>query len=140
MKQITLEWLKAANDDLLTIDEIIGRDYLTHLAAFHAQQAVEKSFKAVLEELSGDVPKIHNLVRLLALVSKYMKIDVKMDIIEELDKLYIDSRYPGELGLLPHGQPTVEEAAEFYRTAERLHKKIGSRLRACKSKRHNTGA
>jgi len=32
---------------------------------------------------------------------------------ELLNKLYIDSRYPGEFGLLPTGAPTVDEAREF---------------------------
>lgn len=38
--------------------------FLTPIACFHAQQCVEKSFKAVLEKNGSDVPKTHDVVRL----------------------------------------------------------------------------
>ncbi|MDD5373623.1 MAG: HEPN domain-containing protein [Sulfurimonas sp.] len=50
MRAFTKEWLKAANDDLLTINEIINNNFLTHIVAFHAQQSVEKTLKALLED------------------------------------------------------------------------------------------
>ena len=34
---------------------------------------------------------------------------------------YIDSRYPGELGLLPDGKPSLEEAKGFYEFAKNIH-------------------
>ncbi len=99
MKKISKEWLKASKDDLLLINEIINLDHLTHLVAFHSQQAIEKSLKAVLEEKADRVPKIHSLEKLMHEVKKFINIEVDKDIILELDKLYIDSRYPGDLGL-----------------------------------------
>ena len=51
------EWLKSAADDLLLIKEIIDNPFLTHLSAFHAQQSIEKSFKALLEFHQLSVPK-----------------------------------------------------------------------------------
>jgi len=45
MNQNSIEWLKAAKDDLDLINKIINESNLTNLAAFHAQQAVEKSLK-----------------------------------------------------------------------------------------------
>ena len=44
MKKITGEWLNSAGSDLQLIQEIIEIESLTHLAAFHAQQVIEKSF------------------------------------------------------------------------------------------------
>lgn len=40
-----------------------------------------------------------------------------MEMIKRLNEVYIEVRYPGELGLLPHGEPTVEEAGGFYEFA-----------------------
>ena len=37
--------------------------HLSHIVAFHAQQCVEKVFKAVLEEHKIEVPRIHSLVK-----------------------------------------------------------------------------
>ena len=62
MRAFTMEWLKASRDDLLTIEEIIDNPHLTHIVAFHAQQCVEKSMKAIIEENEIDIPKIHKLV------------------------------------------------------------------------------
>ena len=40
--------------------------------------------------------------------------EINTDLFILLDQLYIDARYPGELGLLPDGKPSVSEAREFY--------------------------
>ena len=110
MKQITHEWFQAAHDDILIIEEIIDKEFLSHFVAFHAQQAIEKSFKAVLEESTDNVPKVHQLERLSSLVSFCLDIefDEENDIFEELDKLYIDARYPGEnLDFCHKGNPPL---------------------------------
>jgi hypothetical protein len=36
------------------------------------------------------------------------------DLLIVLDQLYIDARYPGEFGLLPHGKPSLSEVRIFY--------------------------
>ena len=61
MKVITEEWLKAAKDDLDTIEEIIEEAHLTNIVAFHAQQCAEKSLKAMMEEYEIPFIKIHSL-------------------------------------------------------------------------------
>ena len=114
MKAITKEWLKAANDDLLLIEKIISDEHLTHLAAFHAQQSIEKSFKAVIEEHELELEKIHNLQRLYKSIEKQIDLNIDMQLIKMLDRLYISSRYPGDLGLLPEGKPTLEDVKEFF--------------------------
>lgn len=131
MKPITLEWLKAAKDDLLVIQEIVDREYLTHLTAFHAQQAIEKTFKAVLEEYSSYVPRMHNLEKLAELVSRHLPLDLKNDtqLIEELDKLYTDARYPGDLGLLPDGKPSLESAKTHFALACSIYDYVQSLTR-----------
>ena len=48
-KKQAIEWIKAANDDLDNISYIIKIEHLTNIVAFHSQQAIEKSFKALIE-------------------------------------------------------------------------------------------
>lgn len=43
-------------------------------------------------------------------------------IISELDRLYIDARYPGDLGLMPYGKPTLEEAEIYFQEALKVKK------------------
>ncbi len=128
MKTITSEWLGSAWDDLLVIREIIANDELTHMVAFHAQQAIEKSFKAVLEERDGTVPRIHVLETLLPKVLKYVQLPVDIDLLEELDKLYLDARYPGDFGLLPSGKPRREDADRFSAMAQAIFSTIETAL------------
>ena len=42
----------------------------------------------------------------------------------DLDDLYIEARYPGELGLLPSGKPTLADAREFFEVAKAVHSRI----------------
>ena len=50
-----------------------------------------------------------------------------------LDSLYIDARYPGELGLLPYGKPTLEDARAFYEFAQSVFDMICELLQIDKS-------
>jgi HEPN domain-containing protein len=115
MRKATNEWFISAESDLLLIREIMEIENLTHLSAFHAQQSVEKSFKAIIEEFDLGFIKTHSLETLYNLVKKKLPEQLDTDI---LDQLYIDSRYPGEMGLLPSGKPSLSEAAEFFRFAQ----------------------
>jgi HEPN domain-containing protein len=117
MKKGTNEWFISAESDLLLVQEILAIENLTHLSAFHAQQSVEKSFKAVIEEFELGFIKTHSLETLYNLVKKNLPLQLDTDILIMHDQLYIDSRYPGEMGLLPGGKPSLSDATEFYRFA-----------------------
>jgi HEPN domain-containing protein len=41
-----------------------------------------------------------------------------------INELYIDSRYPADLGLLPNGRPSVDEAGEFLLFAEGIYESV----------------
>jgi HEPN domain-containing protein len=57
------------------------------------------------------------------MVKNYIEIDNE-DIFEDLNSLYIESRYPSDMGLLPYGKPTLEDAKEFYNFANKLFIKV----------------
>ena len=63
------------------------------IVAFHAQQSVEKSFKALLAFHEQSVPKQHSTLTLYGLVYEYMDIFVNEEVLSAFDDLYIDSRY-----------------------------------------------
>ncbi len=62
------------------------------------------------------MPKKHDVQMLKDLVNPYID-EIDEDILEDLNNLYIDSRYPGSFGLLPNGKPTLEDARRFYEFA-----------------------
>ena len=64
MKKQAESWLHAAKSDLIVTEEIVEREDVAHMVAFHSQQAVEKSYKAALEQYDQFIPKTHNLISL----------------------------------------------------------------------------
>ena len=118
-----IEWLKASYDDLDSISYIIDIEHLTNIISFHAQQAIEKSFKSLLEYKKIPIIKTHNLERLYKQVRDYIEIE-DYDKLELINELYIDSRYPGDMGLLPYGKPTLEDAKRFYKFANEIFNKV----------------
>ena len=128
MKPATEAWLIKAGDDLEAIRTLRGNPQLTGVVAFHAQQCVEKCLKAVAEERTGSVPRIHDLRRLWELVARQFREGLDVDSLRELTDIYTDSRYPGDLGLMPLGKPTEEDAARFEQFAEHVHAAVLSML------------
>ncbi|WP_446009675.1 HEPN domain-containing protein [Candidatus Electrothrix sp.] len=124
MKKQTEYWLNSAGDDLMLIQEIIGNEHLTNMVAFHSQQAIEKSIKAVLEEKEGAVPKIHNIITLRGKIENYIELSVDQELFDQINELYIDSRYPMDMGFLPDGKPSKEIAEEFFKIATEINKNI----------------
>jgi HEPN domain-containing protein len=130
MKKTTDGWFNSAESDLLLIQEITLNEDLTHLSAFHAHQTIEKSFKAVIEEFDLGFIKTHSLETLFNKVKERIPLKFDTDMLIILDQLYIDARYPGELGLLPNGKPTVSEGEAFFNLAKEMFEAAKS---TCKS-------
>jgi HEPN domain-containing protein len=130
MRKATEEWLASARDDLETIDELIDNRQLTHVVAFHTQQCVEKCLKALLEEREHDVPNIHNLITLLGRLEAESVEAMDEDLLERLNQLYIEARYPGERGLLPEGKPLIAEAERFQKFARSVYDRVHQDLQS----------
>ena len=90
------DWLRHAKADLALAASPLPRDGLYSTLCFHAQQAAEKSVKAILVFRGIEFPKVHVLTRLIDLLPS--------DIIRTVDLLesarlavYATAfRYPGE--------------------------------------------
>jgi HEPN domain-containing protein len=50
MRAKTKQWLEFAQTDLRSCENNLNDEFVTNVVAFHAQQAVEKTFKALIEE------------------------------------------------------------------------------------------
>lgn len=112
MKTTTGDWIRAAEDDLMAAKMLATEERLTNLAAFHCQQCLEKCFKAIIEEFDKPMIKSHDLFRLSSTSGIQLDENEKV-LIQIINEVYIDSRYPGDLGLLPQGRPTIKEIENF---------------------------
>jgi len=127
MKQITKDWLTSAEDDLLSARTLAIEERLTNVASFHCQQCIEKCFKAVIEERNKPSIKSHDLLR-LQLTTNIQLSENEMILLSIINEVYIDSRYPGDFGLLPHGKPTISEIEKFITFCESIFYRIKNLL------------
>lgn len=87
-----------------------------------------RSVKAVAEEWTGTVLRVHDLRRLWEVVADQFREALDIDLLRELTDVYTDCRYPGDIGLTPLGKPTEEDAARFEQFADHVHATVLSML------------
>ncbi len=123
MKERTNAWLEFAARDLEAARKLMDDEYLSNIVLFHAQQCVEKCLKAILEEYDQNVPKIHGVNKLYSLITEHtdIRLPVTDDELDFIDDVYIDTRYPGNFGLLPSGFPQKNEAKLLFDIAQKLY-------------------
>ena len=109
VRKATKGWIKDAEDERESAS-ILYEHGKTRGACYHSQQAVEKGLKALILE-KGDRPdRIHDLVDLLHKATGWgWDTGLSIDDAVFLNSVY-KGRYPTEMGLLPYGEPSVEDA------------------------------
>ena len=120
------QWIDFAQTDIASAKKLNEDKALTQSAAFHCQQAVEKLFKAMLEYKQAPIKKIHNLDVLYKQCSDNVTININETILKEINEVYIDSRYPSDVGLIPSGKPSTETIKKFITFILDLDQKIKS--------------
>jgi len=80
----------------------------------------EKGFKAILENKNARIPKVHNLEILFERTKPIISITLDLEMLQKINEVYIDSRYPGDIGLTPIGVPSSEPISSFIRFTEKL--------------------
>ncbi len=128
MKQISKEWLNLALTDIKSCEKILDDSFLTNILAFHTQQAIEKSFKAVIEEYELGFIKTHDLIKLHDIIKDYIDFHIDIEVLKQINETYISARYPGDIGLLSDGKPTIKEAETFYKSANKIYNNITASL------------
>ena len=119
MKKEVSEWVKIAREDFQSAEYLYERS-LFRMVCYHAQQSVEKILKAILTEYDIEFSRTHNILDLRNAVEK---IGQKMPLHDDesifLNSVY-RSRYPIDLGLLPAGEPTIEDAKKALNIARKI--------------------
>jgi len=129
MKRQVKSWLDFAQKDLETAKVLLEKEELGSIASFHCQQCVEKSLKAIILKLEKNIPKVHDLLRLYSLAKEKVDFDLNEKDLKALNEVYVDSRYPGDMGLLPGGTPSKKRVEQFYNFANLTLKKIKGYLK-----------
>ena len=127
MKPAVSRWLELAEIDLKAARVLLKEGDLTGVVCFHAQQSVEKSLKALIESKGLNPPKSHDLILLNNRVDDLVQLNE--DTLSKLNQVYIDTRYPASVGLLPDGLPDLEDAKAFYDYSREVYNQIKAILR-----------
>ncbi len=99
MKDLTKEWIKKAERDAgtATRESSVVIDANWDAVCFHAQQAVEKYIKGLLQEEEIPFSRTHDLsVLLKLLLPLFPELSVLIDDVEWLSAFAVEFRYPGE--------------------------------------------
>lgn len=97
IRRLVRQWLEKADLDYKAVLRIEPDPELREIAAFHAQQAVEKYLKAVLTRHQVEFPKTHVLRRLLILLGGVEPAMAKeLDAVNWLTPFGAELRYPGD--------------------------------------------
>ena len=123
MKKQAKEWIRFAETDLKSAKALIQDENLTTTSAFHVQQCVEKSLKALLELNNKKVPRIHDLLKLLKRIDNEqinISLAVNEELLDQINQVYVDARYPADFGLLPEVKPSTKKVKEFINEVENV--------------------
>jgi len=107
------DWLRFARSDLAVAKRPAEGEVLLETLCFHAQQAVEKSLKAVLVAEGTHFPRTHNLKILLDVLPAKRTASLDVRALAGLTHYATATRYPGD-----YEDVTEEEYREAVRLAE----------------------
>ena len=99
MKDLTREWIRKAEKDAATArrESSVETDPNWDAVGFHAQQAVEKYIKGLLQEMEIPFSRTHDLSVLLnLLLPKRPELSSLADDAEWLSAFAVEFRYPGQ--------------------------------------------
>jgi len=97
MNPLTREWLAKAHEDYHLVITLLRRKKIpANTICFHAQQAVEKYIKAILQERQTRFGRTHDLVALLELLSEDAgSLPLLVNDLRYLSNFAVITRYPG---------------------------------------------
>lgn len=125
-REIILDWLKRARSNLERAKMgKVSPGILYEDLCFDAQQAVEKSLKAILVKLNQPFPKTHSIGILLKLIEEAgIEIPQNINQAKLLTAYAVDARYPGN-----YEPVSKEEYNEALKIAEDVFKWLDNIIR-----------
>jgi len=125
MNALVTEWINKGDGDRFTAkreSEVIDAPNWDAVC-FHAQQAVEKYLKALMQKEEIPISRTHDLAQLLkSLLPSYSDLEVLIADLEWLTAFSVEIRYPGESAM-------KEDAEQAIIIMERAISSIGPKIR-----------
>lgn len=122
MNELIEEWIQKAEADYFSaLREYRARKMPNYDAAgFHAQQCIEKYFKALLQANNIRFEKIHDLLALMELTRKLIpELEFYREYLAYLNQFAVAYRYPGESA----NKDQAKRAVKFMKELKPLFKR-----------------
>lgn len=124
-KVYAVEWLQFASRSLITAQHLLSVDHFTDIIVLDAQQALEKTLKAILAYQNKKITKTHNLDELASFIVDTIAFNEnEIRLLEKITDYYREDRYPNPNYTLP----TREETAEIVDFAQHLFDAVCNKL------------
>jgi HEPN domain-containing protein len=136
MKEITRRWIEYSERDFNLAKELLPNEYYANHCVYHSEQAIEKIIKAVLEEKKIRFPKIHSVRTLFSLLPDNVKtrVEIEESELDLVDDIFVESKYPPDIGTLPTGFPSIDDAKQIFEIAETIYHPLLTYLKTTKNK------
>ncbi len=116
MRNITEAWVADAREHWESA-QLLSENGKYRQACYHAQQCAEKALKALILEKGRKPARTHDILDLLhAARSEGWEVEMSTDDAVLLNSIY-RGRYPSDEGLLPHGEPRMDDAQRAVKAA-----------------------
>jgi HEPN domain-containing protein len=134
MKQHVKNWLPYIKADLVAAEILLNdkrkNRWTNIIILWHCQQAIEKSFKAIIAAKGKELLKIHDLAKLSELAELELDED-DIKFILSLNNYYLRSRYP-DIYYQPAAQPDNRLVKKYYNQTIILHQWLINYLKKIK--------
>lgn len=130
MRKLAESWLAYAQADLSAARQLSASDDVGGLAAFHVQQAIEKTLKALLVLNGQDPPRTHDLPRLWGQMEGRVDPPENLQLLRLANEFYIEARYPAGVEIASDPAPTQAELSGLIEYAQAVFVYAQGRIRS----------
>jgi len=110
--QAVKEWLIKAWHNLSTAQLLYQAEHYTDVIAVDLHYAVEKMLKSFLAYENKKIPKTHDLVDIYELIKKYINLENKKFLLDQIGEYHIEESYPAFDRPLPP-RKEIKEVLDF---------------------------
>jgi HEPN domain-containing protein len=123
-KTSAIEWLEKSWHNLSGAKIFYDVKHYTDVTAVELHYSIEKSLKAFLAYENKKIPKSHDLEEIYNLVSNYIDLDDRLDLLEQITKYHIAESYPAFDKIMS----SLEEIKEVLDFAFEIFEQVCNRL------------
>jgi len=123
-KQAAKEWLRKSWHNLSTAELLYKHNHYTDIIAVEVHYSCEKAMKSLLAYENKKILKVHDLFEIYKEVEKFIDLDDKITLLDQISEYHIEESYP----VFDRALPPMDEMQQGIEFGIELLKQICSIL------------